>query len=564
MEERALAKLTPEERARLAEKLKRALERGDVPRSAPTRKELEDLEKKLATSEGQKELEDDLRRMASAADDGSDESSRQHALGEAERGADQAERELGGRGVPMPAPTAGTGADQAGIPETGPARGPAKRPRRPRARRPFPAPMVWLRARKAKCSPVPRFREARWAGSPGAPASGPRSARAARSAARKRTILGGVERSSIPEEYREQVGGISSRDGERRGTHHGISLVRGGARLGNREDRRAPARHRQRGRRPERRGRTDAVGRCSRAATCCSRARPGSARRCSCARSSSCLDLKFSRIQFTPDLMPSDVTGTNVLGRRGADGGAALRAPQGADLRPGDPRRRDQPRHAEDAERAARGDAGARRAPSPARATRWRSRSSCSPPRTPSRWRAPTRCPRRSSIASSLKVVVPSPTEDEMTEILARTTGRDRGDAAARARAATSCSRCARSAATSPWPSRCCATPRASCARAIPRDRGRARPGEARAALRRGRARRAVARARGQGAWRCSTGAPTSRSPTSQRVAKPVLRHRLIRSFEGEADGITTDQVVDALVAGRADAPRARRAGDAR
>jgi MoxR-like ATPase len=26
------------------------------------------------------------------------------------------------------------------------------------------------------------------------------------------------------------------------------------------------------------------------------------------------------------------------------------------------------------------------------------------------------------------------------------------------------------------------------------------------------------------------------------------LRHRLIRSFEGEADGITTDQVIDELV----------------
>src|SRR6476620_5187357 len=26
-----------------------------------------------------------------------------------------------------------------------------------------------------------------------------------------------------------------------------------------------------------------------------------------------CLDLGFSRIQFTPDLMPSDVTGTNML-----------------------------------------------------------------------------------------------------------------------------------------------------------------------------------------------------------------------------------------------------------
>ena len=27
----------------------------------------------------------------------------------------------------------------------------------------------------------------------------------------------------------------------------------------------------------------------------------------------SSLELKFSRIQFTPDLMPSDVTGANVL-----------------------------------------------------------------------------------------------------------------------------------------------------------------------------------------------------------------------------------------------------------
>ena len=33
-----------------------------------------------------------------------------------------------------------------------------------------------------------------------------------------------------------------------------------------------------------------------------------------------------------------------------------------------------------------------------------------------------------------------------------------------------------------------------------------------------------------------------------QKVAKPVLRHRMIRSFEGEADGITTDQVAEALI----------------
>jgi MoxR-like ATPase len=34
-----------------------------------------------------------------------------------------------------------------------------------------------------------------------------------------------------------------------------------------------------------------------------------------------------------------------------------------------------------------------------------------------------------------------------------------------------------------------------------------------------------------------------------QRVAKPALRHRLIRSFEGEADGITTDAIVEGALA---------------
>jgi MoxR-like ATPase len=33
-----------------------------------------------------------------------------------------------------------------------------------------------------------------------------------------------------------------------------------------------------------------------------------------------------------------------------------------------------------------------------------------------------------------------------------------------------------------------------------------------------------------------------------QKCARPVLRHRLIRSFEGEADGVTADRIVDALL----------------
>ena len=57
-----------------------------------------------------------------------------------------------------------------------------------------------------------------------------------------------------------------------------------------------------------------------------------------------CVDLSYSRIQFTPDLMPADIVGTDVIIE--SDGGRQLRLPARADLRPPDPGRRDQPRHA--------------------------------------------------------------------------------------------------------------------------------------------------------------------------------------------------------------------------
>jgi len=31
-------------------------------------------------------------------------------------------------------------------------------------------------------------------------------------------------------------------------------------------------------------------------------------------------------------------------------------------------------------------------------------------------------------------------------------------------------------------------------------------------------------------------------------VLKPALRHRLIRGFEGEAEGVTTDAILDAIL----------------
>ena len=73
------------------------------------------------------------------------------------------------------------------------------------------------------------------------------------------------------------------------------------------------------------------------------------------------LELSFSRIQFTPDLMPADILGHQPDRRERPAGRAVapLRVPARADLRAHRARRRDQPRHAQDAVGAARGDAGA-------------------------------------------------------------------------------------------------------------------------------------------------------------------------------------------------------------
>ena len=65
--------------------------------------------------------------------------------------------------------------------------------------------------------------------------------------------------------------------------------------------------------------------------------------------------LRFSRIQFTPDLMPE--RRDRLVDLRPAQ--QRVRVPAGPDLHEPPARRRDQPRPAEDAGGAARGDAGA-------------------------------------------------------------------------------------------------------------------------------------------------------------------------------------------------------------
>ena len=79
------------------------------------------------------------------------------------------------------------------------------------------------------------------------------------------------------------------------------------------------------------------------------------ARRRSPRRSPASIDCAFRRIQFTPDLLPSDITGVNVFNQERGD----FEFQPGADLRQRRARRRDQPRIAEDAVGAAGGHGGA-------------------------------------------------------------------------------------------------------------------------------------------------------------------------------------------------------------
>ena len=91
---------------------------------------------------------------------------------------------------------------------------------------------------------------------------------------------------------------------------------------------------------------------------CLLRGVPGLAKTLLIKKLAEAVDLKFNRIQFTPDLMPSDILGAEVIEEDRRRRQARHPVHPRADLREHHPRRRDQPHAAEDAGGAARGDAG--------------------------------------------------------------------------------------------------------------------------------------------------------------------------------------------------------------
>ena len=153
---------------------------------------------------------------------------------------------------------------------------------------------------------------------------------------------------------------------------------------------------------------SSARSRCSRscsspsspAATASCRACPGWPRRCWSRRSARRWTCRSSRIQFTPDLMPSDITGTDILQEDPETGRRRFEFVTRPDLRQHPAGRRDQPHAAQDAGRPARGDAGAAGDGRQRTRSTCPTRSSCWPRRTRSSRKGPTRCPRPSSTGS--------------------------------------------------------------------------------------------------------------------------------------------------------------------
>ena len=260
---------------------------------------------------------------------------------------------------------------------------------------------------------------------------------------------------------------------------------------------------------------------------------------------SSCLALQFSRIQFTPDLMPSDVTGTNILvgGADGARHFALHKGPIFGQVILADEINRATPKTQsallEAMQEHACTIAGTRHAmeePFFVLATE-----------NPIEMEGTYPLPEAQLDRFLLKVVVPSPSEDEMTEILARTTGRERGDAPrvlGRDELLALRALCRDVAVAEPvlrYASRLVRASDPALAGAPPLVKRGLRFGAGvRGAQSLVLAAKAVALLDGRAHVAFAD---------LVRVSKPVLRHRLLRSFEGEADGITTDQVVEALVA---------------
>jgi MoxR-like ATPase len=261
----------------------------------------------------------------------------------------------------------------------------------------------------------------------------------------------------------------------------------------------------------------------------------------------SCLDLRFSRIQFTPDLMPSDITGTNVLvmTEGAASSGSRFelhRGPIFGQVVLADEINRATPKTQsallEAMQEHAVTIAGVRHAleePFFVLATE-----------NPIEMEGTYPLPEAQLDRFLLKVLVHTPSDEDFTNILRRTTG---AAAALPERVLTQSdvlalrTLCREIQVADPvlrYAARLVAASDPGAPASPELVKRSVRYG---AGVRGGQslvlAGKAIALLEGRGQVSFDD---------VRRAAPPVLRHRILRSFEGEADGVTTDRVVSELI----------------
>ena len=258
---------------------------------------------------------------------------------------------------------------------------------------------------------------------------------------------------------------------------------------------------------------------------------------------SQCLELKFSRIQFTPDLMPSDVVGTNVLvmdpTQRAA--GSLFQVQKGPIF--GQIVLADEINRATPKTQSALLEAMAEHAVTIAGV-----RHALEEPFFVLATANPIEMEGTYPLPEALDLpIVLIGTEDELCEVLTRTTGRAQ-EAPPRVLGQKEVlslrAMCRDVAVADPVARYAARLVRASDPTAADA------PDVAKRALRYGagvRGAQSLVLA-AKAVALCEGRAHVSFGDIAN-VAKPALRHRMIRSFEGEADGITTDSVIDALLA---------------
>jgi MoxR-like ATPase len=255
------------------------------------------------------------------------------------------------------------------------------------------------------------------------------------------------------------------------------------------------------------------------------------------------IDCSFNRIQFTPDLMPADITGTNILIEEGGQRVFKFQpGPIFANLVLADEINRATPKT----------QSSLLEAMQEHQVTVARQRYKLDPPffvlatQNPLEMEGTYPLPEAQLDRFLFKVMVPFPSEDDLVSIMDRTTGAEAASASKVCTAAeiVEMQRLARAVPIAPHVTAYAV----SLLAATHPDNGRA-PGLAREYVRYGGSPRgAQALVTGGKIYALLDGRFNVSTDDIRAVALPALRHRIILNFEGEAEGITSEAVIRAIL----------------